>query len=128
MSRVFTFLLALIFYLPLTACSDNPSSESTARVTTVANGEMGSVLRLVFLWSGDDLASRQDLETRSKVEALIAARRVGKILRTGSGMGWMDIWIAVENPTAARRALETIVASAAPGMKYAIQTGGTDNE
>jgi hypothetical protein len=128
MTRFYTLLLTLFFFLPLAACSDNYSNDATTRVAAEATADERPVLRLVFRWPGDDFASRQELETRSKIEALIVARGVGKILRTGSGMGWMDIWIAVADPDQAQKELEAVVAAVAPETKYAIDSGGTDNE
>jgi hypothetical protein len=46
---------------------------------------------------------------------------VGKIIRVGTGMGWMDIALKVENKEDARVALEEIISEVAPGMKFAIE-------
>lgn len=126
--KTLAWLAALIFFLPLAACSDNFSSDRAKQDTTVPEDGERRVLRLVFQWPGDDFASREDLEIRSAIEALIVVKGVGAILRTGSGMGWMDIHLAVENPAKARRALEEIVAAAAPKMEYDIQSGVTHAE
>ena len=78
------------------------SSGEQAQVSKPNDAEAGGELRLVIRWGGDDFASRQDLELRSKVEGLIEERDVGRVLRSGTGMGWMDVWVKVENKAEAK--------------------------
>jgi hypothetical protein len=78
-------------------------------------------LRLVIKWPGDDLASKQDLELRDKIEQQLVAKKVGKILRSGTGMGWMDIVLEVDDQSRAREEIKTIVKSIAPEANFAIQ-------
>ncbi len=78
-------------------------------------------MHLIIKWPGDDFASRQDLETRSKIESLIVERDVGKITRVGTGMGWMDIWIEVIDKENAKKAIDRIMVEAAPKAKYLIE-------
>jgi hypothetical protein len=121
MSRKIASILSALCILILVTCSDDDSREGSAPSLSSANmGEM-QTLRLVFKWSGDDFASKEDLETRSRIVDLIAKRGVGQITRVGTGMGWMDIAIRVENKEDARVALEGIVREVAPSMKFAIE-------
>ena len=78
-------------------------------------------LRILIRWSGDDFASKQALKTRSKIEILIAERDVGRIVRRGSGMGWMDIWVEVGDRESAKKAIDKIMAEALPNAKYLIE-------
>ena len=80
-----------------------------------------ATLRLVIRWPGDDFASRQDIETRDKIQNLIFERRVGKIVSAGTGMGWMDIVIKVKDKQAARSAISQIMRTAAPARKFTIE-------
>jgi hypothetical protein len=85
------------------------------------SGGQGRNLRLVIRWPGDDLASKQDLELRDKIEQRLVEKKVGNIVRTGTGMGWMDIVLEVKDPDRARTEIEAIVRAAAPDAKFAIQ-------
>lgn len=114
-------ILSALFILLLVNCSDDGSREgATTSLSSTNSGDM-QTLRIVLKWSGDDFASEEDLETRNKIEDLIVKRAVGKIIRVGTGMGWMDIALKVENKEDARVALEEIISEVAPGMKFAIE-------
>jgi hypothetical protein len=98
------------------SCSDGepPSSVSEAP---------GRNLRLVFEWPGDDPASQQDLAIRDKIGRQLVAQQVGKIVRSGTGMGWMDIVLEVNDPERALPEVEAVVKAIAPDFKFAIQVG-----
>jgi len=81
----------------------------------------GKNLRLIIKWPGDDLASKQDLELRAKIEQQLVEKKIGNIVRSGTGMGWMDIVLEVKDPDWARTEIEAIVRGIAPDQKYAIQ-------
>jgi hypothetical protein len=121
MSRKIASILYALCILVLVTCSDDNSREGTA--TSLSSTDMGEMqtLRLVLKWSGDDFASREDLETRHRIKDLIEKRGVGQITRVGTGMGWMDIAIKVENKEDARAALEGIIREVAPSMKFTIE-------
>jgi len=106
-------LWAIIFSL-VWNCSD---AEPPASV----GGGPGRNLRLVIKWPGDDMASRQDLELRDQIEQRIANMRIGKIVRSGTGMGWMDIVLEVSEPDKARPKIGAIVKEIAPNLKFEIQ-------
>jgi len=78
-------------------------------------------LRLIIKWPGDDSASKQDLALRDKIAQHLVKENVGKILRSGTGMGWMDIVLEVEDPDRARTEIEAIVRATAPEAKFTIQ-------
>jgi hypothetical protein len=121
MSRKIAFILSALCILVLVTCSDHDSREGTTTSLSSENTVEMQTLRLVLKWSGDDYASKEDLETRSRIEDLIAKRGVGQITRVGTGMGWMDIAIKVENKEQAREALQGIIKEVAPSMKFAIE-------
>jgi len=79
-------------------------------------------LRLVIKWPGDDLASKQDLELRDKIEQRLLEKKIGKIVRSGTGMGWMDIVFEVKDPDRAHALIEATMKSIAPDAKFVIQT------
>ena len=106
-------LWAIILAL-LWSCSEGEPPESV-------NEGSGASLRLIFQWPGDDLASKQDLELRAKVEQLLVEKQVGKIVRSGTGMGWMDIVLEVRDRDRARTEVEAILKAIAPDANYAIQ-------
>ncbi|MEJ2168839.1 MAG: hypothetical protein P8X90_25265 [Desulfobacterales bacterium] len=97
------------------SCSD---AEPPASVS----GGPGRNLRLVIKWPGDDMASKQDLELRDKIEQRLVEKNVGNIVRSGTGMGWMDIVLEVSDPDKARPEIKAIVKEIAPDAKFAIQT------
>jgi hypothetical protein len=111
--RCFLPFLSLVV---LIGCSDGGQAEVSESSDAGAGGEV----RLVIRWGGDDLASKQDLELRSKLEGLIEHRHVGRVRRSGTGMGWMDVWVKVENKTEAKKALEAIMKEVAPQTDYSI--------
>ena len=121
MSRKIASILSALCILILVTCSGDDSREGATTSLSSANMEEMQTLRLVLKWSGDDFASKEDLETRSRIVDLIAKRGVGQITRVGTGRGWMDIAIRVENKEDARVALQGIISEVAPSMKFAIE-------
>jgi hypothetical protein len=107
-------LVGAIILTLLWSCSDG---EPTASVNQGAEKK----LRLIIKWPGDDPASKQDLELRDKIEQLLVEKKVGKIVRSGTGMGWMDIVLEVKDKDRARTEIEGIVKSIAPDANFAIQ-------
>jgi hypothetical protein len=107
-------LVGAIILTLLGSCTDGEPPAS------VGEGQAQN-LRLVIKWPGDDLASKQNLELRAKIEQLLVKQKVGKILRSGTGMGWMDIVVEVEDVERARIETEAVVKAIAPDLKFAIQ-------
>lgn len=85
------------------------------------NGRLDSgMLRIVMRWAGDDFASQHQLAVRDEIARNIAESGKGIILRTGTGMGWMDIIVeARENK--AHMAIEAIVKEHAKGFAFSIE-------
>jgi hypothetical protein len=59
---------------------------------------------------------------RSRIEGLIGERGVGQVARSGTGMGWMDVWIRVKDNEEARKALRAIMKETAPDAKFSIES------
>lgn len=113
-------LLKGVILLFLIGCSGE-GSDPAALLQSSHRASTPTPLRIVIKWSGDDYASKQDLEIRSKIEILIAEKGVGRILRHGTGMGWMDIWIETADRERAKNAIDKIMSEAAPKVKYFIE-------
>ena len=114
-------ILSAFLTLLLVSCSDDASREEATPYRSSTNTGDVQTLRLVLKWPGDDFASQQDLEIRSKIEDLIVKRGVGLITRVGTGMGWMDIELKVDNKEEAKIALEEITREVGPRMKFQIE-------
>jgi hypothetical protein len=80
-----------------------------------------NTLRLVIRCYGDDFAATQDIATRNKIERLILERKIGKIIRVGTGMGWMAIVVEVKDKQIARSSINEIMRIAAPTRKFTIE-------
>ena len=102
-------------------CSGNGTHKETAKTSESRRVNDETTLRLVIRWPGDDFASRQDIETRNKIQNLIFERNVGKVIRAGTGMGWMDIIIEVKDKKIARSAISEIMRIVAPARKFTIE-------
>ena len=97
------------------SCTSDEGYQST--------GQLGSgMLRVVMRWSGDDFAAQQDLAIRDRVAQHLVDSGMGKLVRTGTGMGWMDIVIEVRNEERARREIAAIVKRIAPGFRLTIES------
>ena len=79
------------------------------------------MLRIVMRWAGDDFAARQDLAIRDQVAQHLVDSGAGKLVRTGTGMGWMDIVIEVQNKERAKRKIIAAVKRIAPGFRLTIE-------
>lgn len=116
--QAFSTLVALTILLPgLWGCSEGDPPRATA------NGGP-AFLRIVATWPGDDFASKQQLETRDRIGRRISQGGVGRMVRSGTGMGWMDIVVAVEDSDRARVEIEKIIGEIAPGPGFSIQAAG----
>ena len=99
-------------------CTEDSSSPINTRIVS-------SHLRIVIKWPGDDMADRQELELRDHIAQRIVNENIGKIVRSGTGMGWMDIVVAVENSESNRSIIEQIIKEIMPNSGYTIQIGNT---
>ncbi len=58
---------------------------------------------------GDGFPTSDELAARHHLEDLITAANIGQIVDAGSGMGVMDIYIKVSDPTTAQPVVQTLV-------------------
>ena len=121
MNRKIALILSLTALLAVSGCSDHASHKDAAKTTGRRVIQSEVPLRLVIRWPGDDFASRQDIETRNKIQTLISERKVGEIVSAGTGMGWMDIVVKVKDKSAARSSIIEIMRMAAPTRKFTIE-------
>ena len=121
----FVFFVMFFSILPIVTtvigCSDDGPHNQTAKTSKTGAVHDENLLRVVIRWPGDDFASRQDIETRNKIQNLIFERNVGKVIRAGTGMGWMDIIIEVKDKKIARSAISEIMRIVAPARKFTIE-------
>jgi hypothetical protein len=118
----FALILSLTTLLNVIGCSDDVPHGKTAKTSERGMMHGENTLRVVIRWPGDDFASRQDIETRNKIESLILERNVGKIIRVGTGMGWMDITVVVKDKQGAQLSISEIMRTVAPTRKFAIES------
>jgi hypothetical protein len=121
MNMKFVLILSLASLLTVIGCPGDAPHGKTAKTYEPGMIHDENTLRVVFRWPGDDFASRQDIETRNKIRDLISERNVGKVVRVGTGMGWMDIIVEVKDKKAARSTIFEIMRSVAPTRKYTIE-------
>ena len=114
-------ILGLIALLTLIGCSDDVPHGNATKTPERGTMQDENTLRLVIRWSGDDFAATQDIATRNKIERLILERKIGKIIRVGTGMGWMAIVVEVKDKQIARSSINEIMRIAAPTRKFTIE-------
>jgi hypothetical protein len=107
--------------LTLIGCSGDVPPDKTARSPELEMMLDEDTLRVIIRWPGDDFASIPDIETRNKIESLIIERKVGKIIRVGTGMGWMDIAVEVKDKQVAQSSIAEIMHIVAPTRKFTIE-------
>lgn len=121
MNIKFALILSLMALLTIIGCSDDVPRGKIARTSERGTMLDENKLRVVIRWPGDDFASKQDIETRNKIESLILERKVGKIISVGTGMGWMDIAVEVKDKQVARSSISEIMHIVAPTRKFTIE-------
>lgn len=121
MNIKFALILSLLTVLTVTGCSDDGPQDKAAKISELEAMHNVSKLRVVIRWPGDDFASKQNIETRNKIESLMLERKVGKIIRVGTGMGWMDIIVEVNDEQIARSSISEIMRMVAPTRKFSIE-------
>lgn len=112
-------LLALVLLLAA-ACGNEAPTDAVKKPSARDKAGAHKTLRVVFKWPGDDYASRQDLAIRDKIGDLIRERGVGKIISAGTGMGWMDILVEVEDKDNAAPKIEAIIKETEPTILFNI--------
>lgn len=121
MTGKFALIFSVSALLIVIGCSDNGAHKETAKTSESRMVHDETTLRLVIRWPGDDFASRQDIESRDKIQKLISEKKVGRIISAGTGMGWMDIVIKVKDKQAALSSISQIMRTAAPERKFTIE-------
>ena len=116
-----SFILLAFVLLLAAGCGDEEPTDALKKPPELDETGAPNTLRIVFKWPGDDFASRQDLAIRDKIGDLIRERGVGRIVRVGTGMGWMDILIGVEDKDDAAPKLEAIIREADPAIIFTIE-------
>jgi hypothetical protein len=114
-------ILFLIALLTLINCSDDIPKGNIAKTSERGTMQEENILRIVIRWPGDDFATKQDIETRNNIESLILERKIGKVIRVGTGMGWMDITVEVKDKQDVRSSINDIMRIAAPTRKFTIE-------
>ena len=102
-------------------CGDKQPTNAEKKSPSEDKAVTHSILRIVFKWPGDDFASRQDLAIRDKIGELIRERGVGKIIRAGTGMGWMDMFIEVKDKDRAIPKLKSIIKETGSELDFTIE-------
>ena len=119
--RLYTHIIWYVVCIFSASCfgctEDNPSPLNTSIVT--------SHLRVVIKWPGDDMADRQELALRDRIAQRIVNENIGKIVSSGTGMGWMDIVVTVEDSVSNSSRIQQIIKELVPDSGYTIQIGNT---
>ena len=71
------------------------------------------------------MADLRELALRDRIAQRIVNENIGKIVRTGTGMGWMDIVVTVEDSVSNHSRIEQIVKELLPDSGYTIQMSKT---
>ena len=121
MNSNFVAIILTVIFAVVTNCSDSEPPEKSILPQTSQSLKINRQLRVVFKWPGDDFASKQDLETRDKIEKLIAKNGLGHVIRSGTGMGWMDLIVELENKSNAQAEIEKIIKETAPDSKFSFE-------
>jgi hypothetical protein len=103
--------------LSIIACSENRPSESNKEIEKPSGVR---TLRIVFDLPGDDIGAPEYRDILDKIKDAILRNQAGVIVRSGFGMGTMDIVVrtAIEQPT---EKLSRIVLSQFPRAKFRIE-------
>lgn len=123
-NKKWSLLLLVFVFLLFIGCEDKEPANAVKKPPMDNKTRIHNTLRIVFKWYGDDFASRQDLVIRDKIGELIRERGVAKIIRSGTGMGWMDIIIEVKDKDIAIPKLKSIIKEAGPELNFTIEEGG----
>ena len=114
-------LAVIVIFAVVTNCSDSEPPEKTGLLQKSHSWNTESKLRIVFRWPGDDFASEQELETRDRMGRLLVEKRLGEVVRTGTGMGWMDLVVELENNSSARAEIEKLIKEISPDTKFSFE-------
>jgi hypothetical protein len=106
-------VIVVLIVLAAVRCTSDADRQGTGRLDS-------GMLRIVMRWAGDDFASQNQLAARDEIARNIAESGRGIILRTGTGMGWMDIIVQAREDDA-HTVIEAIVKKHAKGFVFSIE-------
>jgi hypothetical protein len=106
-------VIVVLIGFAVVRCTSDEDRQGTGRLES-------GMLRIVMRWAGDDFASQHQLAVRDEIARNIAESGNGIILRTGTGMGWMDIIVETRD-NKAHVAIEAIVKEHAKGFAFSIE-------
>jgi carbon monoxide dehydrogenase subunit G len=109
--RISVIVVLIVF--AAVRCTSDEDRQGTGRLDS-------GMLRIVMRWAGDDFASQHQLAVRDEIARNIAASGKGIVLRTGTGMGWMDIIVQAREDDA-HTVIEAIVKKHAKGFVFSIE-------
>jgi len=118
----FTTVLFVLFFVIASNCSNDKPTENVNTPLISAHKDTKYILKIIIKWPGDDFASKQDLEIRDKIEKRISEKRLGKIVQSGTGMGWMEIVVDVKGKDGAQGEIEGIIREISPNSKFEIKS------
>jgi len=122
MKRNVVSILAGVVLLLSTGCKDEYPRAKNGQSSGAGEIHGESNLRIVIRWPGDDFASKQDLETRDRIRKRLMEKGVGRIVRAGTGMGWMDILVEVRDREAAISEIQEIMKDIDPAIKFTLES------
>jgi hypothetical protein len=111
-------ILFVLFFVMANNCSNDKPTEDVNLSLISTHKDSKNIFKIIIKWPGDDFASKQDLEIRDKIEKRISEKRLGKIVQSGTGMGWMDIIVDVKDKDSARSEIEGIIREISPNSKF----------
>lgn len=103
----------------LAACAQDPADYRPRRQVALERLASDRV-RIVLRWPGDEFASGEELVFRNRIATRLSERGLGRVLRSGTGMGWAEL--VVERPAGdeALRAVEGLVGELAAEEGWAV--------
>ncbi len=121
MNLIFLIVGTAVIFLLITSCSNSDPPQEPPSADMASGSLADKNLRILFQWPGDDFATKQELETRDHIARLISERRIGNVIQSGTGMGWMDIVVEVVEKDSARKKIEKIIEEISPDAKFSLQ-------
>ena len=120
MKSIFFIILMAVILLLIVNCSNSDPSQTPQSPELSSGNQPEKKFRILFRWPGDDFATKQQLEVRDKIERLISERRIGRVIQSGTGLGWMDIVIQAKEKETAKERVKKIIKENAPNARFTI--------
>jgi hypothetical protein len=121
MKSIFFIVRLGVIFLLVINCSNGDPSQRPPSSDSASGRQPDKNLRILFRWPGDDFATKQRLENRDKIVSLISKRQIGRVIQSGTGMGWMDIVVEVAEKENVRGNIEKIIREISPDAKFTIR-------